>query len=74
MAPADGAFYIYADIGELTNDSDAFCRKILAETGVALTPGLDFDPDRGHRYMRLSYAESRETIAAACAALQDWRR
>ncbi|MEX0760238.1 MAG: aminotransferase class I/II-fold pyridoxal phosphate-dependent enzyme, partial [Tistlia sp.] len=44
LAPADGAFYLYADVGHLTNDSQAFCRRLLAETGVAITPGIDFDP------------------------------
>ena len=74
LAPADGAFYIYADVGELTNDSESFCRRILDETGVALTPGLDFDPERGNRYVRFSYAETGETVAGAAAALQDWKR
>ncbi len=74
LAPADGAFYIYADIGDLTNDSDAFCRRLLDETGVALTPGLDFDRDRGARFMRISYAESEDVIRGAAAALMDWKR
>lgn len=74
LAPADGAFYIYADVGDLTNDSDAFCRKILAETGVAMTPGLDFDSDRGNRFLRISYAGTHETITEAARALADWRR
>ncbi len=71
IAPADGAFYVYVDIGDLTNDSEAYCRKILADTGVALAPGLDFDPDRGNRYLRLSYAESNEAIEQAAALLID---
>lgn len=74
LAPADGAFYIYADVGDLTNDSDAFCRRILAETGVAMTPGLDFDADRGSRFLRVSYAGTYETIATAARSLVDWRR
>ncbi len=74
LAPADGAFYIYADIGDLTNDSESFCRRILDETGVALTPGLDFDRARGARFMRASYAESEEVIRAAADALIDWKR
>lgn len=74
LAPADGAFYIYADVGDLTNDSDAFCRKILAETGVAMTPGLDFDSDRGNRFLRISYAGTHETITEAARALGGWRR
>jgi aspartate/methionine/tyrosine aminotransferase len=56
MAPADGAFYLYADVAHLTNDSPQFCRRILAETGVAITPGTDFDPQRGHLSVRFSMA------------------
>ena len=74
LAPVDGAFYIYADVAELTNDSLSFCRKILNETGVAITPGVDFDPDRGHRYVRFSFAESVEQVTGAAAALNDWSR
>jgi aspartate/methionine/tyrosine aminotransferase len=74
LAPADGAFYIYADVGTVTNDSDALCRKILAETGVALTPGLDFDPERGHRFVRFSYAETPATVKHAAALLVGRRR
>lgn len=71
FAPADGAFYVYVDIGGLTNDSEAFCRKILADTGVALAPGLDFDPDRGNRFLRISYAETNAAIEAAATLLID---
>jgi aspartate/methionine/tyrosine aminotransferase len=74
IAPADGAFYIYADVGALTNDSDAFCRKILADTGVALTPGIDFDPERGNRFVRFSYAETPATVKHAAALLAGRRR
>lgn len=73
LAPADGAFYIYADVGHLTNDSEAFCSRILAETGVAVTPGVDFDPERGNRFLRFSFAGTTEEIAAGTAALKDWR-
>lgn len=73
IAPADGAFYLYADVSQMTNDSDAFCRTILNETGVAITPGIDFDPDRGNRYVRFSFAGTTETMAAAAKALQHWR-
>jgi len=62
IAPPDGAFYIYADVSELTEDSRAFCARILDEAGVAVTPGLDFDPKRGHQTMRFSYARSTEDI------------
>ena len=72
LAPADGAFYVYADVTELTNDSLSFCRRILNETGVAITPGVDFDPDRGNRYVRFSFAGSHEEISGAATALIDW--
>jgi len=72
LAPADGAFYIYADVGRLTNDSEDFCRRMLAEAGVAATPGVDFDPDRGNRFVRFSFAGSEADMAQAAAVLQDW--
>lgn len=68
-APADGAFYVYADIGHLTDDSAAFCADLLRATGVALTPGIDFDPERGHRTLRLSYATDSESVAEAMVRL-----
>jgi aspartate/methionine/tyrosine aminotransferase len=74
LAPADGAFYIYADVSRLTNDSEEFCRRMLAETGVAATPGVDFDAERGHRYVRFSFAGSSDQIAAAADRLLAWRR
>ena len=69
LAPADGAFYLYADAGRLTNDSPALCARILKETGVALTPGVDFDPARGHRFVRFSFAGSEGDMRAACDLL-----
>ena len=54
IAAADGAFYIYADVGARTNDSTAFCARMLAEVGVAATPGVDFDRARGARTVRFS--------------------
>ncbi len=72
LAPADGAFYLYADIARLTNDSEDFCRRMLAETGVAATPGVDFDPERGSRFLRFSFAGSETDMAAAAARLQRW--
>ena len=74
LAPADGAFYLYADISRLTNDSEAFCRAMLAETGVAATPGIDFDPARGNHFMRFSFAGPTAEIEAAAQALVGWRR
>ncbi|WP_235830197.1 pyridoxal phosphate-dependent aminotransferase [Algihabitans albus] len=70
LAPADGAFYLYADAGRLTNDSPALCARILQETGVALTPGVDFDPQRGHRFVRFSFAGSLDTMKTACDRLR----
>ena len=72
LAPADGAFYLYADIGHLTNDSEAFCRRMLAETGVATTPGVDFDPARGHRFLRFSFAGPEAAMAEAAERLKTW--
>jgi aspartate/methionine/tyrosine aminotransferase len=65
LAPADGAFYAYCDIGHLTDDSMAWCASTLAATGVALTPGVDFDTRDGHRFMRLSFAGSTGEIEQA---------
>ncbi len=73
LAPADGAFYLYADVTHLTNDSEAFCRRMLAETGVAVTPGVDFDPERGNRFLRFSFAGAEADMAAAARRLRDWR-
>jgi aspartate/methionine/tyrosine aminotransferase len=73
-APADGAFYIYADVSRLTNDSGEFCRRMLADTGVAATPGLDFDAERGHQFIRFSFAGSAADIAAAADRLLEWRK
>ena len=72
LAPADGAFYLYADVTQLTNDSDAFCRRMLAETGVAATPGIDFDPERGNRFLRFSFAGPEAEMAEAARRLQAW--
>jgi aspartate/methionine/tyrosine aminotransferase len=72
LAPADGAFYIYADIGRFTNDSQAFCRRLLEETGIAATPGVDFDPARGNRTLRFSFAGSTETITEAARRFGPW--
>jgi aspartate/methionine/tyrosine aminotransferase len=63
IAPPDGAFYVYADISHITNDSRAFAQEILDEVGVAVTPGLDFDPVRGGGTLRFSYARSTEDIS-----------
>ncbi|WP_170788770.1 pyridoxal phosphate-dependent aminotransferase [Ruegeria lacuscaerulensis] len=62
IAPPDGAFYVYADVSDLTDDSRAFAAEILDKAGVAVTPGLDFDPERGHGTLRFSYARSTSDI------------
>ncbi len=72
LASADGAFYVYADVRDFTNDSVAFCKKMLNETGVAATPGLDFDPHRGNGYVRFSFAGSTSTIEQAVERLKNW--
>lgn len=70
--PVDGAFYLYADVSHLTNDSTDFARRMLNEAGVAATPGLDFDTARGARYLRFSFAGRNEAVAEACERLAGW--
>lgn len=72
IAPPDGAFYIYSDVGHLTLDSLSFCRRMLEETGVATAPGIDFDPVRGNRFIRFSFAVSPELVVEALARLEPW--
>jgi aspartate/methionine/tyrosine aminotransferase len=72
IAPPDGAFYIYADIGHLTDNSLAFCETLLRDTGVATAPGIDFDPVNGHRFMRFSFAVSTPLVEAALVRLRPW--
>jgi aspartate/methionine/tyrosine aminotransferase len=69
IAPPDGAFYIYADVSDLTDDSRAFAAEILDRAGVAVTPGLDFDPARGAQTLRFSYARSTADIREGLARL-----
>lgn len=72
LAPPDGAFYIYADVSDLTGDSRAFCAELLENAGVAVTPGLDFDPARGHLTLRFSYARATADIVEGLARLRDY--
>ena len=72
IAPPDGAFYIYADVGALTSDSLAFCRELLIDTGVATAPGVDFDPVEGHRFIRISFAVSTPQVEDAIARMIPW--
>ncbi|PRY94100.1 pyridoxal phosphate-dependent aminotransferase [Donghicola tyrosinivorans] len=69
IAPPDGAFYIYADVSDITDDSLAFAAEILEKAGVAVTPGLDFDPERGGHFIRFSYARSTEDMVEGLARL-----
>ena len=72
FAPAEGAFYLYVDVSALSRDSVEFCRHMLDETGVATTPGRDFDPIHGDNWIRLSFAGSTEDIEEACRRLALW--
>ena len=72
IAPPDGAFYIYADVGHLTDDSLAFCDAMVRETGVATAPGIDFDPVAGGRFIRISFAVSTAEVREAIRRLTPW--
>jgi aspartate/methionine/tyrosine aminotransferase len=72
FAPAQGAFYLYVDVSDLTRDSLGFCRRMLDEIGVAATPGRDFDPIHGDDWLRLSFAGSTADIAEAATRLKEW--
>ena len=63
FAPPDGAFYFYVDISRYSDDSLSFCDDVLEEVGVAITPGVDFDPERGNTTIRISYARSTDEIS-----------
>jgi aspartate/methionine/tyrosine aminotransferase len=72
LAPCDGAFYLYADVSRVTDDSAAFCARMLAEAGVAATPGLDFDPVRGRSTVRFSFAGPTGRMAEGARRLKTW--
>jgi aspartate/methionine/tyrosine aminotransferase len=72
--PADGAFYLYADVSEFTADSFEFARRMLEQAHVAATPGIDFDPVHGHQFIRFSYARSAEEMRDAVARIAQWLR
>lgn len=72
LAPADGAFYVYADVSHLTTDSLRFCSTLLSDTGVAIAPGVDFDTVRGGAFVRLSFAGPRSDIDEALRRLEAW--
>lgn len=72
--PVDGAFYVYASVRRFANDSSAFAGRMLAEAGVAATPGVDFDRERGHGFMRFSFAGRHEDMVEAAERLARWLR
>lgn len=72
IAPPDGAFYIYANVGHLTDDSLELCKAMLRECGVAAAPGIDFDPIDGRHYMRLSFAVSTQELQIAIERMARW--
>lgn len=72
FAPPDGAFYLYADIGDFTDDSVAFCRRMLDETGVVAAPGVDFDTARGQRFLRFSFCMDEAVVEEAVKRLEPW--
>ncbi len=74
FAPADGAFYIYADIADFGEDAEMFCKRMLHEAGVATTPGVDFDPFKGQRFVRFSFAGETAHMEEACRRLAKWRK
>jgi aspartate/methionine/tyrosine aminotransferase len=74
IVPADGAFYLYVDVGALTSDSLAFSKQMLAEIGIAATPGVDFDAGRGSRFIRFCYAGTTADMVEAVRRLRGWER
>lgn len=74
LAPADGAFYVYADVSRFTNDSEAFCRRMLKETGIAATPGVDFDAAEGDRFVRFAFPGTTADMAETVRRLRDWSK
>ena len=70
--PVDGAFYLYADISGFSSDSFEFATRMLEEAGVAATPGVDFDPFHGRKFLRLCYAGSRDDMREAVERIGNW--
>ena len=70
--PADGAFYLYADVSDFTSDSFEFAKRMLEQAHVAATPGVDFDPFHGRSFIRFSYARSADDMREAVARLARW--
>lgn len=74
LSNTQGAFYLYADIQDFSNDSEEFCRRMINEAGVATTPGIDFDLTRGNHTIRISFAGPESDIVEACKRLRNWQK
>jgi aspartate/methionine/tyrosine aminotransferase len=72
ILPVDGAFYLYADVSGFCGDSHEFARRMLAETHVAVTPGVDFDPVHGRHFIRLCYAGAHAEMEEALVRIGKW--
>jgi aspartate/methionine/tyrosine aminotransferase len=70
--PADGAFYLYADVSDFTSDSFEFAKQMLEQARVAATPGVDFDPIHGRSFIRFSYARSLDVMREAVDRIAEW--
>jgi aspartate/methionine/tyrosine aminotransferase len=70
--PADGAFYLYADVSDFTSDSFKFASEMLEKANVAATPGVDFDPIHGRQFIRFSYARSAQEMREAVERISQW--
>ncbi len=74
LSPAEGAFYLFAEISDRSNDSAGFCARMLLEAGVAASPGVDFDRTRGTRFVRFSYCGPEADMRQATQRLRGWRQ
>jgi aspartate/methionine/tyrosine aminotransferase len=72
ILPADGAFYLYSDVSSFTSDSEAFAKSMLKDIGVAVTPGIDFDAERGRSYVRFCYAGPEARMREAARRINSW--
>jgi aspartate/methionine/tyrosine aminotransferase len=72
--PVDGAFYLYAEVSRFCDDSFEFAKRMLEETQVAVTPGVDFDPQQGKRFIRFCYAGSAAEMHEAVERIAGWLR
>jgi len=72
VAPVDGVFYAYADVSHLTTDTMSWCQRLLAETGLAIVPGIGFDPELGPHFVRFSYAGPAQDIETGLERLGNW--